>query len=167
MSSRPCACEGNHTHYVVLATLLVQRPSSRVGSNGLLKWNWAPCYAPWHSPSEQAAFTFCFAGLSHIGEIIQRRRHFLFGHIARMDPSTPCHMALKLCGDISMGRRVPAGWKRPRGQHGLTRSGRTRASRCQHYGPGRRTASCGRGTRLRGMRRLQYLTCVLMQQGDF
>ena len=48
-------------------------------------------------------------GLSHIGEILQRRRHSLFGHIARMDPMTAAHMALKLCRDISMGRRVPAG----------------------------------------------------------
>ena len=52
-------------------------------------------------------------GLSHIGEIIQRRRHSLFGHIARMDPLTPAHMALKLCRDISMGRRVPAAEETP------------------------------------------------------
>ena len=49
--------KGNHTRYVVLATLLVQWRSSRVGSNGLLKRSWAPCYAPGRSPSEQAAFT--------------------------------------------------------------------------------------------------------------
>jgi hypothetical protein len=55
-------------------------------------------------------------GLSHIGDIIQRRRHSLFGHAARMDPSAPANMSLKLCRDISMVRRVPAGWKRPRGR---------------------------------------------------
>ena len=48
-------------------------------------------------------------GLSHIGDIIQRRRHSLFGHAARMDPSAPANMSLKLCRDISMVRRVPAG----------------------------------------------------------
>jgi len=36
----------NHTCYVVLATLLAQWLSSRVGSKGLLKRIWAPCYAP-------------------------------------------------------------------------------------------------------------------------
>ena len=55
-------------------------------------------------------------GLFHVGDIIQRRRHSLFDHIARMDPLTPAHMALKLCRDISMGRRVPAGLRRPRGR---------------------------------------------------
>ena len=55
-------------------------------------------------------------GLSHIGEIIQRRRHSLFGHIACMDPSAPAHVALMFCRAISMGPRVPAGWKRPRGR---------------------------------------------------
>ena len=65
-------------------------------------------------------------GLSHIGEIVQRRRHSLFGHIARMDPLTPAHMALKLCRDISMGRRVPAGWKRPRGRPRTTWSDQMR-----------------------------------------
>jgi len=62
-------------------------------------------------------------GLFHIGEIIQRHRHSLLGHIARMDSLTPAHMALKLCRDTSMGRRVPVGWRKPRGalaQHGPT-----------------------------------------------
>ena len=64
--------------------------------------------------------------LSHIGEIVQRRRHSLFGHITRMDPLTPAHMALKSCRDISMGRRVPAGWKRPRGRPRTTWSDQMR-----------------------------------------
>ena len=55
-------------------------------------------------------------GLSHIGDIIQRRRHSLFDHVARMDPLAPAHMSLKLFRDISMARRVPAGWKKPRGR---------------------------------------------------
>ena len=43
-----------------------------------------------------------------------------------MDPLTPAHMALKLCRDISMGRRVPAGWKRPRGRPRTTWSDQMR-----------------------------------------
>ena len=41
--------------------------------------------------------------LSHIGEIVQRRRHSLFGHIVRMDPLTPAHMALELWREIFDG----------------------------------------------------------------
>ena len=51
------------------------------------------------------------AGLPHIGDLIQKRRHAnaLFGHVARMNPQAPTHVALKLCRDIAMGRRVPLG----------------------------------------------------------
>ena len=52
-------------------------------------------------------------GLPHIDDLIEKRRHALFGHVARMDPQAPAHVALKLCMDIAMGRRVPLGWKRP------------------------------------------------------
>ena len=55
-------------------------------------------------------------GLPHIGDLIQKRRHALFGHVARMDPQAPAHVALKLCRDIAMGRRVSLGCKRPRGR---------------------------------------------------
>ena len=55
-------------------------------------------------------------GLPHIGDLIQKRRHALFGHVARMDPQAPVRVALKLCRDIAMGRRVLLGWKRPRGR---------------------------------------------------
>ena len=52
----------------------------------------------------------------HIGDLIQKRRHALFGHVVRMDPQAPAHVALKLCRDIAMGRRVPLGWRSPRGR---------------------------------------------------
>ena len=39
-------------------------------------------------------------GLPHIGDLIQKRRHALFGHIVRMDPQAPAHVALKLFRDI-------------------------------------------------------------------
>ena len=55
-------------------------------------------------------------GLPHIGTIIQRRRHALFGHVVRLDPNTPAHQALALERDIGMGRRIPTNWKRRRGR---------------------------------------------------
>jgi hypothetical protein len=48
-------------------------------------------------------------GLLHIGDLIQKRRHAFFGHVARIDPQAPAHVALKLCRDIAMGCRVPLG----------------------------------------------------------
>ena len=67
----------------------------------------------WFDKVKNAEKTCC-TGLSHLGQIIQRRRYSLFDHIAHMDPSTPTQMALKLRRDILMGRRVSAGWRRPR-----------------------------------------------------
>ena len=55
-------------------------------------------------------------GLSHIGTLIQARRHSFFGHIVRMNQKAPAHIIAKLCHDISMRRRIPEGWKRPRGR---------------------------------------------------
>ena len=55
-------------------------------------------------------------GLLHVGDLIQKHRRALFGHVARMDPQAPAHVALKLCRYIAIGRRVPLGWKRPRGR---------------------------------------------------
>ena len=55
-------------------------------------------------------------GLPHIGDINQKRKHALFDHVVHMNPQAPALVALKLCRDIAMGRRVPLGWKRPRGR---------------------------------------------------
>ena len=44
----------------------------------------------------------------HIGDLIQKRRHALFGPVARMDPQASAHVALKLCRDIVMGRSLPS-----------------------------------------------------------
>ena len=68
-------------------------------------------------------------GLPHIGDLIARRRHSLFGHVVRMEPSSPGHVALQLCRDISMNRRVPQGWRRPRGRPRLSWSGQLRGDR--------------------------------------
>jgi hypothetical protein len=54
--------------------------------------------------------------LSNVDEIIQRRRHSLFGHVVRMNKEAPAHKAAKLCMDINEGRRTPDGWKRPPGR---------------------------------------------------
>ena len=54
--------------------------------------------------------------LPHIGTIIQRQRHALFGHVLRLDSDTPANQALALHRDINEGRRVPQGWRRPRGR---------------------------------------------------
>jgi len=53
-------------------------------------------------------------GLPHIGDLVQKRRQALLGHVVCMDPDA--HVSLKLCRDIAMGRRIPLGWKRPQGR---------------------------------------------------
>ena len=89
-------------------------------------------------------------GLPHIDDIIQKRRHALFGHVARMDPRAPAHVALKLCRDIAMGRRVPLGWKRPRGRPRTTWSDQLKKDKGQPVSTLftlARTDRCGGGTR--------------------
>jgi len=51
----------------------------------------------------------------HIGQLIQAQKHSLFGHVVRLLPSVPCNAILRLTRDISMGHRIPSGWRRPRG----------------------------------------------------
>src|SRR6201995_4992747 len=48
-------------------------------------------------------------GLTPIGDLIQKRRHSLFGHAVGMSSSAPAHMALRLSSNASMGRRIPTG----------------------------------------------------------
>jgi hypothetical protein len=55
-------------------------------------------------------------GLPHIGTIIQRQRHALFGHVVRLNSDTPANQALALHKDINEGRRTPQGWRRSRGR---------------------------------------------------
>jgi len=52
----------------------------------------------------------------HIGQLIQARRHSLFGLVVHLPPTVPCNTILRLTRDISMGRRIPPGWRRPRGR---------------------------------------------------
>jgi len=58
--------------------------------------------------------------LPHIGNILQLRQHSLFGHVVRMKQQAPAHMALELCRDMTLTRRIPPGWKRPRGRPRMT-----------------------------------------------
>ena len=37
-------------------------------------------------------------GLPHIRDLIQKRRHALFGHVVLMDPQAPAHVSLKSTG---------------------------------------------------------------------
>src|SRR6201995_3744099 len=55
-------------------------------------------------------------GLTHIGDLIQKRSHSLFGHVVRMSSLAPAHMTFRLSNDICMVRRISTGWKRPRGR---------------------------------------------------
>ena len=55
-------------------------------------------------------------GLPHIGTTIQRQRHALFGHVARLNPDAPACQALALLRDVNEGRRLPQSWRRPRGR---------------------------------------------------
>jgi hypothetical protein len=54
--------------------------------------------------------------LPHIGTIILRQRHALFGHVVRPDSDTPANQTLALHRDINEGRRVSQGWRRSRGR---------------------------------------------------
>ena len=62
-------------------------------------------------------------GLPHIGTIIQRRRHALFGLVVRLNSDTPANQALALHKDINEGRGTPHGWRRPRGRPRTTCAG--------------------------------------------
>ena len=64
--------------------------------------------------------------LPHIGSLIQRRRYSLFGHVVRMQPDAPAHSIMKLASDITIKRRLPNSWKRPRGRPRSTWLGQIR-----------------------------------------
>jgi hypothetical protein len=66
-------------------------------------------------------------GLPHIGTIIQRRRHALFGHVVRLASDAPANRALALLRDIGEGRRVPQGWRRSRGRPRSSWTGQVKA----------------------------------------
>jgi len=40
----------------------------------------------------------------------------VFGHVVRLPPTVPCNAILRITREISMGRRISPGWRRPRGR---------------------------------------------------
>jgi len=59
-------------------------------------------------------------GLPNIADIISKRRQALFGHVVRLDATTPAHQAL--CQVIAMkcGQSPEMNWRRPPGRRRKT-----------------------------------------------
>jgi len=55
-------------------------------------------------------------GLSNITEMIIKRRHMLFGHVARLDATTPAHQILKQVIAVKSGYQPDAVWRRAPGR---------------------------------------------------
>ena len=68
------------------------------------------------SPYASAHQVTLRTGLTSIESRIRRMCHSLFGHVVRLNPDAPAHQVLALQRDISMARRIPTGWRRPRGR---------------------------------------------------
>ena len=55
-------------------------------------------------------------GLPNIGDIITKRRHTLFGHVVRLEATTPAHEALEQAVATKAGRCPGTNWRRPPGR---------------------------------------------------
>jgi len=55
----------------------------------------------------------CRTNLPHIGALIAAKIYSFFGHVVRQSPDVPSNMALKMCREMSISRRIPPTWKRP------------------------------------------------------
>jgi len=55
-------------------------------------------------------------GLPNITETIIKRRHMLFGHVARLDATTPAHQILKQVIAVKSGYQPDAVWRRAPGR---------------------------------------------------
>jgi len=83
-------------------------------------------------------------GLPNIGDIITERRHTLFGHVVRLEATTPAHQALEQVIATKAGRFLGTNWRRP--------PGRPRRTWIQQVGKGtpgtnwRRPPGCPRRT---------------------
>ena len=55
-------------------------------------------------------------GLPNIGDIITKRRHTLFGHVVRLEATTPAHQALEQVIATKAGRFPGSNWRRPPGR---------------------------------------------------
>ena len=59
-------------------------------------------------------------GLPNITDIINKKRHALFGHVVRLDASVPAHQALKQVTSMKAGRCSAMDWRRPPGRRRKT-----------------------------------------------
>ena len=55
-------------------------------------------------------------GLPTVGDLISKRRHAIFSHVARLSTTAPANQALKLQVDLSLNRLPSADWKRRPGR---------------------------------------------------
>jgi len=55
-------------------------------------------------------------GLPNIADIISKRRHMLFGHVVRLDATTPAHQALEQAVATKAGHCPGTNWRRPPGR---------------------------------------------------
>jgi len=55
-------------------------------------------------------------GPPNIADVIGKRRHALFGHVVRLDATTPAHQALKQVIATKAGHRPGTNWRRPPGR---------------------------------------------------
>jgi len=55
-------------------------------------------------------------GLPNITDIINKKRHALFGHAVRLDASVPAYQALKQVIAMKAGRCSAMNWRRPPGR---------------------------------------------------
>jgi len=55
-------------------------------------------------------------GLPNIADVIGKRRHALFGHVVRLDATTPAHQALKQVIATKAGHCPGTNWRRPPGR---------------------------------------------------
>jgi len=63
-------------------------------------------------------------GLPNITDIVDKKRHALFGHVVRLDSSVPAHQALKQVDAMKSGRCSGMNWRRlpgPLERHGYSR----------------------------------------------
>jgi len=55
-------------------------------------------------------------GLPTVGDLISKRRHAIFSHVARLSTTAPVNQALKLQVDLSLNRPPSADWNRRPGR---------------------------------------------------
>ena len=106
---------------------------------------------PWYDFFTNGDVQRCIK-LSDVLEIIARRRHSLFGHVRRLDPSSPAHAAFGLGVDSRSGIRPRSGYQARKWleqtagrlvARGSNSWRRTRVNLPRSCGGPRRTGGCG------------------------